>query len=435
MLRAGNTGTVNSGTENDSIVDNGAAIGSMQLFGGDGADTISAVNATGAQTIVGGNNSSDGADSLRGGSTNDLLLGNGGNDTLSGYIGNDTMVGGVGNDLFGDLGPDNELAFGNQGNDTFDISAGNDTIWGGLGDDSVVDPQDGRSLYFGNEGNDTVDASINFGGGLTVIGGDNSADGGNSILTGSGADLLFGNGGADTINSGTGNDTIVAGFGNDTVTTANPGLHLVFGNEGNDTINGAGFMTVFGGLGDNSTWTGSDTDTIQGNEGNDTIRGDVGIDTVAGGAGNDVFRYAASDEDGDNAAGGGPVEFITDVNWAEDGSKRRSPSPSRPIWVPARGESRDIGHQRHRRCQCLGGRRSDPGRSAVHFWWPHLSGDQPRRGIHDVQRRRRPLARYHQRDRNDRQQQLHLDAHARASHRRQRRRGKLRRRFHCAAPM
>jgi hypothetical protein len=37
-----------------------------------------------------------------------------------------------------------------------------------------------------------------------------------------------------------------------------------------------------------------------------------------GGADNDVFRYAASDEDGDNAAGGGPVEFITDVSWAED---------------------------------------------------------------------------------------------------------------------
>ncbi len=314
VLRAGNTGTVNGGTENDSIVDNGTAIGSMQLFGGDGADTISVLNATGAQTIVGSNDSSDGADSLRGGLANDLLVGNGGNDTLSGYVGSDTMVGGFGNDLISDIDGDVELVFGNQGNDSCNNGIGNDTFYGGLGNDSAF-VAGGSPLHFMNEGSDTFWATF---GTVTVIGGNDSADGGDSILTGSGADLLFGNGGADTIDSGTGGDTIVAGFGNDTVTAANPGLHLVFGNEGNDTINGAGFMTVFGGLGNNSTWAGSDTDTIQGNEGNDTIRGDLGIDTVAGGAGNDVFRYAALDEGGDNAAGGGPVEFITDVNWAED---------------------------------------------------------------------------------------------------------------------
>jgi Ca2+-binding RTX toxin-like protein len=77
-------------------------------------------------------------------------------------------------------------------------------------------------------------------------------------------------------------------------------------------------MTVFGGLGNDSIWAGGNTDTIQGNEGNDTIRGDDGIDTIAGGSGNDVFRYPTASEDGDNAAGGGPVELITDVNWAED---------------------------------------------------------------------------------------------------------------------
>jgi hypothetical protein len=39
---------------------------------------------------------------------------------------------------------------------------------------------------------------------------------------------------------------------------------------------------------------------------------------VAGGAGNDVFAYTAADQDGNNATGGGPVEFITDVNFSED---------------------------------------------------------------------------------------------------------------------
>ena len=48
------------------------------------------------------------------------------------------------------------------------------------------------------------------------------------------------------------------------------------------------------------------------------LRGNTNIDTLSGGSGNDVFVYEDSADDGDNAPGGGPVEFITDVNWAED---------------------------------------------------------------------------------------------------------------------
>jgi hypothetical protein len=47
VLKAGNTGTVTAGTENDSIGDGGTAVGAMQLFGGDGADTIWLTAATG----------------------------------------------------------------------------------------------------------------------------------------------------------------------------------------------------------------------------------------------------------------------------------------------------------------------------------------------------------------------------------------------------
>ena len=63
---------------------------------------------------------------------------------------------------------------------------------------------------------------------------------------------------------------------------------------------------------------GGGPDTLQGNEGNDTIFGGRNIDTISGGSGNDVFVYAARCDDGNSAAGGGPVELITDVNWAED---------------------------------------------------------------------------------------------------------------------
>src|SRR5262245_27506877 len=81
VLQAGNTGTVNAGTENDSIFSAGNN-GAMQLFGGDGADTIDASASSAPQTIVGGNDSSDGADTIRGGSGADLILGTGGNDTV-----------------------------------------------------------------------------------------------------------------------------------------------------------------------------------------------------------------------------------------------------------------------------------------------------------------------------------------------------------------
>ncbi len=131
---------------------------------------------------------------------------------------------------------------------------------------------------------------------------------------------MFGNGGADTLVLDVGADTGVAGFGNDSVRN-NGGNNILFGNEGNDTVDSvaAGANTVFGGLGnDTISMTGAGRDTLQGNEGNDTLRGGLGIDTLAGGSGNDVFAYGAADEDGNNAGGGGPVEVITDVDFAVD---------------------------------------------------------------------------------------------------------------------
>ena len=76
---------------------------------------------------------------------------------------------------------------------------------------------------------------------------------------------------------------------------------------------------MFGGLGNDTVTAGTGRDTIQGNEDNDTIRGGDAIDTISGGTGNDAFAYSDAGDDGDNAVGGGPVEFITDVNF--DGDK------------------------------------------------------------------------------------------------------------------
>src|SRR5262249_45757230 len=73
VLRTGNTGSVVGGTENDSVFSN-VAVGSVLIFGNAGGDTVSLINATGNLTIVGGDDSSDGRDSIVGGIGADLIF-------------------------------------------------------------------------------------------------------------------------------------------------------------------------------------------------------------------------------------------------------------------------------------------------------------------------------------------------------------------------
>jgi Ca2+-binding RTX toxin-like protein len=322
VLQAGNTGTVTGGSENDSVSSNGFAIGSMLLLGNEGADTILGGPAVGPLTIQGGNDSADGGDLLAGGSGDDIVFGNGGQDSLTGLAGNDTLVGGFNNDsifhpdLLGPGGDD--LVFGNEGDDTINVFPGNDTIFAGQGNDFVFTSGVGRQQVFGNEGNDTIIAAGNDP--TTILGGNDSADGADRISGGTAGDIIFGNGGADSIFGNGGDDTIIGGFTADLITTAD-GNDFIFGNEGNDTINtggGAGADTVFAGQGDDTVVAADSRDALNGNEGNDTIRGGLGIDTISGGGGADLFAYGAAADDGNNANGGGPVETITDLNWAED---------------------------------------------------------------------------------------------------------------------
>ncbi len=320
VLQAGNTGQVTGGTENDSIWDQDANIGSMILFGNEGADTIKIDNSTSAQTILGGNDSADGNDSIRSGSGPDLVFGHGGDDRLFAGRGNDTYVAGFGNDYVEDpTNGANDLVFGNEGNDTINVYDGNDTGFGGQGNDWVILLASDSALYFLNEGNDTVAGGMATAA-LTIVGGNDSADGSDSIFTGTGADLVFGNGGNDTIRDVGGGNTLIGGVGNDSLQCTTDGTDLIFANEGDDTVGSAsGQDTVFGGQGNDQITGGFDGgQLLMGNEGNDTLWGLMGIDTLSGGSGADVFRYFDADEDGNNSPGGGPLEQVTDVNFAED---------------------------------------------------------------------------------------------------------------------
>ena len=88
---------------------------------------------------------------------------------------------------------------------------------------------------FGQRGKDTRASNS----AATILGGNDLADGADSISGSFGADFLFGNGGADTIAAKDGNNTVVAGFGADSVVTSSDS-DLIFGNESNDTIRDTG---------------------------------------------------------------------------------------------------------------------------------------------------------------------------------------------------
>ena len=313
------TATIRGGDGNDRIFHAASGFTNTALFGNFGSDTITAT----AQVafIAGGDNSNDGHDSLRGSNFPDLIFGNGGNDTINGGLGDNTLVAGFGDDsiIAGD-GTGADLVFGNEGDDTIDVRPGTGLLFGGQGNDSVL-VLSGQGQFFLNEGNDTFSALGSNTSPLTVVGGNDAADGNDFILTGLAADVVLGNGGADTIFGGNGNNVLVGGFGADCVAGGNDS-DLLFGNQDNDTIflgNGEGADTVFAGQGNDCIFgnSGSGRATILGNEGNDTFFAEGGADTIAGGAGSDLFRYSESNDDGDGAAGG-PIEHITDVNFAED---------------------------------------------------------------------------------------------------------------------
>ena len=314
---------VSGGTENDSIysLDH---IGSTVLSGNEGSDTIYVIHSTGPLTILGGNDSADGNDLIYTSDAADVVFGNGGNDTVVTSAGNDTMVAGFGDDYIAQSpsGFGTELVFANEGNDTITVVLGNDTVFAGQGNDlALIGNSPGNPLFFMNEGNDTFDGSLFSLGAVTVVGGNDSNDGSDSIITGTGADLVFGNGGNDTIRANEGGDTVIGGVGNDSLQCTGNATDLMFGNEGDDTVQAAsGADTVFGGQGNDQIVGGATGGQLLiGGEGNDTLHGLLGIDTLTGGSGADLFYYfSQAAEDGDNANGGGPVEQITDVNFDED---------------------------------------------------------------------------------------------------------------------
>ncbi|MEM1301587.1 MAG: hypothetical protein AAGH17_03310 [Pseudomonadota bacterium] len=240
---------------NDELIGNRSA---NTLDGGSGNDVLRGLE--GADTIYG----RDGADWIDGGDGNDVIRAGGGDDAVLGRDGNDRLYGDAGNDNIAAHGGDDEV-YGGDGDDLLGGSFGNDIMHGGSGNDTIGSGPDDDFIFAGT--------------------GDDVASGGwgtDQVEGGDGNDTLAGSYGNDIVRGGAGNDSLGGGTGTD----------YLYGDDGDDLL-GAGDDNdwVYGGTGNDFLGGGAGNDRMYGGQGNDTLNGGDGNDTMFGGAGSDIFVF------------------------------------------------------------------------------------------------------------------------------------------------
>ena len=310
---------ITAGQSGSDVFDLGDGTGTINLTAG-GAVTASTIDFLFATDV-------NSAYTVKGGTSNVILLGAGSYD-ITGGAGNDFIIAGNGS----------ARITGNGGNDRIQVlNAANDavayTINGGSGNDSIHVGQ-GQFSINGASGSDTitVDETTSLNSSYSIAGGRQ-----NTIQLGSGSATVTGGSGADKIDAGSGAATIAGGGGQDTLTaihasnesvlysitggngndqiTLGQGIFRIDGNGGFDTITvsnqstnnsrylitggasnvitlGAGIATVTGGTGSDSIVAGTGSASINGNGGNDTLIANASIVdttryTLMGGANND----------------------------------------------------------------------------------------------------------------------------------------------------
>lgn len=200
--------------------------------------------------------STDGDDSLIGGSLADRLAGGIGHDTLSGGIGDDVL-------------------YGNKNTDVLRGGSGNDTLFGGQ--------NDGPESF--NSGVAAFRQGVE-----TLYGGD-----GSDFLYGNhGADVLSGEAGEDALYGGQEDDTLVGGGGRDSL-FGNLDDDRLYGGDGNDGLTGA-----------------SGNDLLFGDNGDDLLSGGLGDDELNGGDGADTAVYSGNRTDYEISTGASGLVSISD---------------------------------------------------------------------------------------------------------------------------
>lgn len=226
------------------------------------------------------------------GAGNDHLEGGAGRDRFDGEEGNDYIDAGAGDDMI-ETGAGDDVAFGGDGRDTLANDGGSDMLDGGAGDDWLQDTFPGSgtlgvaSILRGGAGNDTINArylgevdggegrdllNLNYGGLPQVT--DFDATRG-ATHTG----LAFTNVEYFNVSSGRYDDVLRGADDNDTLYSSS-GNDILDGRGGDDTLRGASENDqLFGGEGADFLDGGSQDDLLSGGNGADLLKGDSGADT------------------------------------------------------------------------------------------------------------------------------------------------------------
>lgn len=271
-----------------------AAGGFALISGGDGHDTLTAINQSAADQryeISGG----DGNDDLQGSTGFDIIDGDAGRDKLRGLGTDDVLRGGHGDDDL-DGGAGNDRLEGGAGSDELDGGAGTDTASWYLETAPVrVTLDEVRNDGVNGEDWDLEIERVEGGAGSDVLrAGATPAFldglGGDDTLSGSGgADILMGGSGVDTADGGAGDDRLFGGAAGDRL-SGGAGDDAIYADQGDDLLDGgpgadrlegsADDDQLLGGDGDDTLLAGYGDDLLDGGSGADAQRGDAGADTV-----------------------------------------------------------------------------------------------------------------------------------------------------------
>lgn len=248
------------------------------------------------------------------GTGNDIIWSSAGHDDLYGGVGADIIYGGAGIDTI----------YGGSESDTLAGGSGNDFLYGGEGVD-FLDLSDA-----------TAGVSFNLADGPMTINegglGSDRIEGFEALILSAFADvvdtnaldnIIYGGGGNDTSWTGGGEDTVYGGDGDDTLWTSDQN-DTAYGESGNDALHGKNHADIlFGGDGNdliagnwenNTSYLADGADTLHGEAGNDTLYGGDQGDTMYGGAGADYIR-------GDIAQNGGAASAVgADVAYGGSGA-------------------------------------------------------------------------------------------------------------------
>ena len=261
--------TTDTGTSSDDTIRVG--LGTNIIFGGSGADTITAdylnagpVSASNAisDIILGDDGEADfingvvslvisthtndgGDDTINAGNGNDIVFGGLGADGITLGDGKDTVVGDSGEAQFSstgivqivfDIAPNAVLGgtpdTGTSSNDTIVVGNGNDFVIGGSGADQIT-AGNGNDYILGDNGivEFTVVAGVNMA--TRAETSDGLYGGNDTIIAGNGVDSIIGGDGSDVITVGNGSDDIVLGDNGEIVQAFNSDGSLELNSDGN----------------------------------------------------------------------------------------------------------------------------------------------------------------------------------------------------------